>query len=65
MSKQMRATIWEGKPYHMTVRDWPMPKIRDSRDVVVRLTTAAICGTDLHDYHGSYSLCERWGKGVS
>ncbi|KAL1862353.1 hypothetical protein Plec18170_001179 [Paecilomyces lecythidis] len=36
----------------MTVRDWPMPKIRDSRDVVVRLTTAAICGTDLHDYHG-------------
>ncbi|GAD95103.1 alcohol dehydrogenase [Paecilomyces variotii No. 5] len=52
MSKQMRATLWEGKPYHMTVKDWPMPKIRDPHDVVVRLTTAAICGTDLHDYHG-------------
>ncbi|KAJ9273264.1 hypothetical protein DTO212C5_849 [Paecilomyces variotii] len=51
-NKYMRATVWEGKPYHMTVKDWPMPIIRDARDVIVRLTTAAICGSDLHDYHG-------------
>lgn len=53
-NKYMRATVWEGKPYHMTVKDWPMPIIRDARDVIVRLTTAAICGSDLHDYHGMY-----------
>lgn len=38
----------------MTVKDWPIPKIRDPQDVVVRLTTAAICGSDLHDYHGAH-----------
>lgn len=52
MPEHMKAAVWEGKPFHMTVKNWPVPRIRDPSDVVVRLTTAAICGTDLHDYHG-------------
>ena len=28
------------------------PKLVDPGDVVVRITTSAICGSDLHQYHG-------------
>jgi threonine dehydrogenase-like Zn-dependent dehydrogenase len=28
------------------------PRIVDPTDVVVRITTSAICGSDLHQYHG-------------
>jgi threonine dehydrogenase-like Zn-dependent dehydrogenase len=28
------------------------PKIVDPTDVVVRITTSAVCGSDLHQYHG-------------
>jgi len=28
------------------------PKIVDATDVVVRITTGAVCGSDLHQYHG-------------
>src|SRR5262245_41287393 len=28
------------------------PKIVDATDVVVRITTSAVCGSDLHQYHG-------------
>ena len=48
----MKAVLWEGHPYHMVVRDVPRPQIQNSTDVLVRTTTAAICGTDLHTYHG-------------
>src|SRR3712207_4967853 len=34
------------------VRDVPQPTILNSRDAVVRVTTAAICGSDLHLYDG-------------
>jgi threonine dehydrogenase-like Zn-dependent dehydrogenase len=50
----MKAVLWEGKPYHMTVKDVPRPVIRSPTDVIVRVTTAAICGTDLHTYHGLF-----------
>src|SRR2546428_14014008 len=28
------------------------PKVVDATDVVVRITTSAVCGSDLHQYHG-------------
>jgi threonine dehydrogenase-like Zn-dependent dehydrogenase len=28
------------------------PKIADATDVIVRITTSAVCGSDLHQYHG-------------
>lgn len=52
--KTMRAVVWEGKPYEMVVRDVPRPKIKQPEDAIVRMTTAAICGTDLHTYHGIF-----------
>lgn len=48
----MRAVTWEGRPYHVCVENYPKPRIRDPLDIIVRITTSAICGTDLHIYHG-------------
>ena len=48
----MRAVVWEGKPYEMAVRSVPKPRIEMPEDAIVRVTTAAICGSDLHTYHG-------------
>jgi alcohol dehydrogenase len=39
-------------PYKIRVDEKPMPRIEHPNDVVVRVTTAAICGSDLHLYHG-------------
>jgi threonine dehydrogenase-like Zn-dependent dehydrogenase len=36
----------------MEVREVPRPAIKAETDAIVRLTTAAICGTDLHIFHG-------------
>jgi threonine dehydrogenase-like Zn-dependent dehydrogenase len=50
--KTMRAVVWEGKPYEMAVRDVPRPTILHPEDAIIRITSAAICGSDLHIYHG-------------
>ncbi|KAK2018409.1 alcohol dehydrogenase GroES-like domain-containing protein [Colletotrichum eremochloae] len=51
--KAMRAVFWEGKPFEVTVKDHvPLPRIKKPEDAIVRITTSAICGTDLHTYHG-------------
>ncbi|KAM0812007.1 putative Alcohol dehydrogenase [Seiridium cardinale] len=51
---KMRAVVWEGKPFHMAVKDVPKPTIQRPEDAIVRITTAAICGTDIHTYHGIF-----------
>ncbi|KAJ3287314.1 hypothetical protein HK104_008662 [Borealophlyctis nickersoniae] len=48
----MRACQWQGSN-KMVVADVPKPKITDQRDAIVRITTAAICGSDLHMYTGA------------
>ncbi|KAL2787065.1 GroES-like protein [Aspergillus keveii] len=50
----MRAVLWTGIPFNVTVQDVPIPAISNPTDVRVRMTAAAICGTDLHTYHGIY-----------
>jgi threonine dehydrogenase-like Zn-dependent dehydrogenase len=47
----MRATTWMGKT-HVEVQDVPDPKILNSRDAIVQITSTAICGSDLHLYNG-------------
>ncbi|MFI5486296.1 zinc-dependent alcohol dehydrogenase [Micromonospora echinaurantiaca] len=47
----MKATAWMGKD-SVKVVDVPDPKIMNARDAIVRITTTAICGSDLHLYHG-------------
>jgi threonine dehydrogenase-like Zn-dependent dehydrogenase len=47
----MRANCWEGKQ-KVKVEDVPDPKILNDRDAIVRITSTAICGSDLHLYNG-------------
>jgi threonine dehydrogenase-like Zn-dependent dehydrogenase len=47
----MKATCWMGK-HHMEVVDVPEPKILNQRDAIVKITSTAICGSDLHLYNG-------------
>ncbi len=46
----MRALVWHGKEDIRcdTVSD---PEIEDGRDVVIKVTSCAICGSDLHLFH--------------
>ncbi|KAJ0302178.1 hypothetical protein COL5a_010015 [Colletotrichum fioriniae] len=48
----MRAVAWFGQPYNVSVINMPVPTIINQTDVVVRITSSAICGSDLHMYHG-------------
>ena len=47
----MRATCWMGKE-DVRVETVPDPKILNQRDVIVKITSTAICGSDLHLYNG-------------
>ncbi len=47
----MRAMVYRG-PYRIRVEEKPRPKIEHPNDAVVRVSLAAICGSDLHLYHG-------------
>jgi len=47
----MRATCWEGAK-HIKVESVPDPKILNSNDAIVRITSTAICGSDLHLFNG-------------
>ncbi|RYP20774.1 hypothetical protein DL765_002607 [Monosporascus sp. GIB2] len=60
----MRAVVWEGNPFEMAVRDVPKPRIQMPEDAIVRVTSAAICGTDLHTYHGLFGSTKvPWTQG--
>ncbi|MEU6040411.1 zinc-dependent alcohol dehydrogenase [Actinomadura sp. NPDC047616] len=43
----MKANVWTGRN-HLEVRDVPDPQILNARDAIVRVTSTAICGSDLH-----------------
>lgn len=45
----MRALTWQGKR-SVAVQDVPDPRIVEPTDAVVRITSTAICGSDLHLY---------------
>jgi threonine dehydrogenase-like Zn-dependent dehydrogenase len=47
----MRATVWEGKR-DVQVEEVPDPRILNERDAIVRISSTAICGSDLHLYNG-------------
>jgi threonine dehydrogenase-like Zn-dependent dehydrogenase len=47
----MRANVWSGRN-KVQVENVPDPKILNSRDAIVRITSTAICGSDLHMYDG-------------
>jgi threonine dehydrogenase-like Zn-dependent dehydrogenase len=47
----MRALVWHGKQ-DIRCDNVPDPKIEHPRDAVIRVTSCAICGSDLHLYDG-------------
>jgi alcohol dehydrogenase len=47
----MRAMVYRG-PYRVRVEEKDLPAIEHPNDAIVRVTCAAICGSDLHLYHG-------------
>jgi threonine dehydrogenase-like Zn-dependent dehydrogenase len=47
----MKALVFH-KPKDVRVENVPDPKIEDQRDAVIRITSTAICGSDLHMYNG-------------
>jgi len=47
----MKANCWMGKK-DVRVQNVPDPKILNQKDAIVRITSTAICGSDLHLYNG-------------
>ena len=47
----MRAMVYRG-PYKVRVEEKDIPPIEHPNDAIVRVTLAAICGSDLRLYHG-------------
>jgi threonine dehydrogenase-like Zn-dependent dehydrogenase len=47
----MRAVCWNGK-HDVRVEEVPDPRILNPRDAIVKITSTAICGSDLHLYDG-------------
>lgn len=47
----MRAVVYRGA-HNMQVEEVDKPKIEHSTDAIIKVTSAAICGSDLHMYEG-------------
>ena len=46
----MRANCWYGKT-NVSVEEVPDPQILNQQDAIVKITSTAICGSDLHLYN--------------
>jgi threonine dehydrogenase-like Zn-dependent dehydrogenase len=47
----MRANVWSGRNT-VQVENVPDPKVLNDRDAIVKISSTAICGSDLHLYDG-------------
>ncbi len=54
----MKANCWYGKQ-DMRVTDVPDPQILNKRDAIVKVTSTAICGSELHLYNGFVPTMEQ------
>lgn len=54
----MKALRWYGTK-DVRVEQVPDPTIHDDRDILIEVTRTAICGSDLHLYHGYMPTMER------
>lgn len=50
----MKAIVYYGQ-YDVRVEEVPGPRLEAPRDVIVNVTSTAICGSDLHLYDGYLS----------
>ena len=51
----MRAVVWHDVGDIRLDNDVPEPQINKPTDAIVRITSSAICGTDLHFIRGTVS----------
>lgn len=49
----MKALVFH-TPKNVKVDNVPDPTIKDNRDAIIRVTSTAICGSDLHIYNGMF-----------
>ncbi|UDF05319.1 alcohol dehydrogenase catalytic domain-containing protein [Asticcacaulis sp. AND118] len=49
----MKALCWHGAG-DVRIDTVPDPKLLDPRDAIIKVTSTAICGSDLHLYGGSF-----------
>jgi threonine dehydrogenase-like Zn-dependent dehydrogenase len=54
----MRANVWSGRNT-VQVENVPDPKILNDRDAIVKISSTAICGSDLHLYDGYIPTMKR------
>src|SRR5438270_5564094 len=54
----MRANCWHGKA-DVRVENVPDPTILNPRDCIVKITSTAICGSDVHLYDGYIPTMEK------
>src|SRR5919107_1119327 len=54
----MRANCWYGKN-DLRVEEVPDPQILNGRDAIVKVSSTAICGSDLHLYNGFMPTMEK------
>ncbi|MEV5311041.1 MULTISPECIES: glutathione-independent formaldehyde dehydrogenase [unclassified Streptomyces] len=47
----MKAVVYKG-PFEVAVEEVENPRLQHPNDVIVRITSTAICGSDLHMYEG-------------
>jgi threonine dehydrogenase-like Zn-dependent dehydrogenase len=48
----MKALVYHG-PRDVQIDDKPRPSIQHPQDAILRITSTALCGSDLHLYHGT------------
>lgn len=54
----MRANVWHGKR-DLRVDNVPDPEILNPRDAIIKISSTAICGSDLHLYNGFVPTMEK------
>jgi threonine dehydrogenase-like Zn-dependent dehydrogenase len=54
----MKANCWMGKK-RVQVQEVPDPKILNSQDAIVKISSTAICGSDLHLFNGFIPTMEK------
>ena len=45
----MKAVTWQGV-HEMSVTEVPEPRIEEPTDIIIKVTSTGICGSDLHLY---------------
>src|SRR3990172_9837977 len=59
----MKAVTFEGL-FKVEVKEVPEPKVQEPNDVILKVTTAGICGSDVHAYDGRMNIpATGWSMG--